>query len=147
MKNGHYAQLAKLQRQFSCDDHEQNPETRLSSVGRISTGRLSTAKSSPAFFATPLPNIESPKLLSHPPSSFLRLLSLNYPEWNHGLLGSVSAIAFGAVQPVYALIIGGMISAFFAKKPPGNAGSNTYLCLDTFFAYLVVHHSESYSAL
>ncbi|XVE54190.1 hypothetical protein DITRI_Ditri03aG0060700 [Diplodiscus trichospermus] len=116
MKNGHYAQLAKLQRQFSCDDHEHNPETRLSSVGRISTGRLSTAKSSPAFFATPLPNIESPKPLSHPPPSFLRLLSLNSPEWKHGLIGSVSAIVFGAVQPIYALTIGGMISAFFAKS-------------------------------
>ncbi|XP_022754975.1 putative ABC transporter B family member 8 [Durio zibethinus] len=116
MENGHYAQLAKLQRQFSCDDREQNPETRLSSVGRISTGRLSTAKSSPAFFATPLLNIESPKPVSHPSPSFLRLLSLNSPEWKQGLIGSLSAIAFGAVQPVYALNVGGMISAFFAKS-------------------------------
>ncbi|TYI22086.1 hypothetical protein ES332_A06G080400v1 [Gossypium tomentosum] len=120
MKDGHYAQLTKLQRQFSCDDHEQNPETRLPSAGRMSGGRLSTAKSSPSpspsFFATPLPNIESPKPVSHPPPSFRRLLSLNSPEWKHGLMGSLSAIAFGAVQPVYALTIGGMISAFFAKS-------------------------------
>ncbi|OMO82685.1 hypothetical protein CCACVL1_11808 [Corchorus capsularis] len=119
MKNGHYAQLAKLQRQFSCDDHEQYPENRLSSVGRMSTGRLSTAKSSPAFYATPLDqNIESPqkKPVSHPSPSFFRLLSLNSPEWKQGLIGSLSAIAFGAVQPVYALTIGGMISAFFAKS-------------------------------
>lgn len=117
MKSGHYAELAKLQRQFSCDDREQDLETRLPSAGRMS-GRLSTAKSSPSpsFFATPLPNIESPKPVSRPPPSFRRLLSLNSPEWKHGLMGSLSAIAFGAVQPVYALTIGGMISAFFAKS-------------------------------
>ncbi|GMJ07389.1 multi-drug resistance 13, ATP-binding cassette B15 [Hibiscus trionum] len=116
--NGHYARLAKLQRQFSCDDREENHETCLPSAGRMSTGRLSTAKSSPssAFFATPLPNIETPKPVSHPPPSFLRLLSLNSPEWKHGLIGCLSAIAFGAVQPVYALTIGGMISAFFATS-------------------------------
>ncbi|XWS17332.1 hypothetical protein CRYUN_Cryun33cG0058300 [Craigia yunnanensis] len=151
MKNGHYAQLAKLQRQFSCDDHEQNPETRLSSVGRISTGRLSTAKSSPAFFATPLPNIESPKPLSHPPPSFFRLLSLNSPEWKHGLIGSVSAIAFGAVQPVYALTIGGMISAFFAKNHQEmQARIRTYalifslLTLFSIILNLIQHYNFAY---
>lgn len=152
-KNGHYAQLAKLQRQFSCDDHhEQNPETRLSSVGRISTGRLSTAKSSPAtFFATPLPNIESPRPVSHPPPSFLRLLSMNSPEWKHGLIGSFSAIAFGAVQPVYALTIGGMISAFFAKSHQEmQARIRTYafifslLTLLSIILNLIQHYSFAY---
>ncbi|XVF34914.1 hypothetical protein REPUB_Repub18cG0099400 [Reevesia pubescens] len=150
MKNGHYAQLAKLQRQFSCDDHEQNPETRLSSAGRISTGRLSTAKSSPAFFATPLPKIGSPKPVSHPPS-FLRLLSLNSPEWKHGLIGSLSAIAFGAVQPVYALTIGGMISAFFVKSHQEmQARIRTYalifssLTLFSIILNLIQHYNFAY---
>lgn len=31
-------------------------------------------------------------------------------------MGSLSAIAFGAVQPVYALTVGGMIAAFFAES-------------------------------
>lgn len=114
-KNGHYAKLIKLQRQFSTDDHELNPEPRISSVGRSSAGRLSTGRSTPANFATPLSYIESPKPLSHPSPSFSRLLSLNSPEWKQGLIGSLSAAFFGAIQPVYALTVGGMISAFFAK--------------------------------
>ncbi|XP_021276536.1 putative ABC transporter B family member 8 [Herrania umbratica] len=151
MKNGHYAQLAKLQRQFSCDDHEQNPETRLSSVGRMSTGRLSTAKSSPAFFATPV-HIESPKKpVSHPSPSFSRLLSLNSPEWKQGLIGSLSAIAFGAVQPVYALTVGGMISAFFAKSHQEmQARIRTYalifslLTLFSIILNLIQHYNFAY---
>ncbi|KAE9464489.1 hypothetical protein C3L33_03603, partial [Rhododendron williamsianum] len=86
-KNGHYAKLEKLQGQFSSDDQDQHYiESRVSSVARSSAGRLSTGRSSPAVFAAPLPS---------------------------GLIGSLSAIAFGAIQPVYALTIGGMISAFF----------------------------------
>ncbi|KAJ4842833.1 ATP-binding cassette, sub-B (MDR TAP), member 8 [Turnera subulata] len=113
--NGHYAKLAKLQRQFSCDDHEQNPEIRVSSVTRSSAGRLS-AKSSPATFASPLPVADGPKPARHPPHSFSRLLSLNAPEWKQGLLGCLSAIVFASVQPVYALTIGGMIAAFFSPN-------------------------------
>ncbi|KAG8636189.1 hypothetical protein MANES_16G108200v8 [Manihot esculenta] len=117
IKNGHYANLAKLQKQFSCDDHEQNPDqARISSVGRSSAGRISTGRSSPAIFGSPLPVFDGPKPVSQPPPSFSRLLSLNAPEWKQGLMGSLSAILFGAVQPVYALTIGGMIAAFFAPS-------------------------------
>ncbi|BFG39843.1 hypothetical protein CerSpe_261160 [Prunus speciosa] len=115
-QNGHYAKLAKLQRQFSCDNVDQE-QISVSSVTRSSAGRLSTARSSPAstFAKSPLP-LETSQPLSHPPTSFYRLLSLNSPEWKQGLIGSLSAIAFGSVQPVYALTIGGMISAFFVQS-------------------------------
>ncbi|ONH97948.1 hypothetical protein PRUPE_7G220300 [Prunus persica] len=115
-QNGHYAKLAKLQRQFSCDNVDQE-RISVSSVTRSSAGRLSTARSSPAstFAKSPLP-LETSQPLSHPPTSFYRLLSLNSPEWKQGLIGSLSAIAFGSVQPVYALTIGGMISAFFVQS-------------------------------
>ncbi|XP_008242496.1 PREDICTED: putative ABC transporter B family member 8 [Prunus mume] len=115
-QNGHYAKLAKLQRQFSCDNVDQE-QISLSSVTRSSAGRLSTARSSPAstFAKSPLP-LEPSQPLSHPPTSFYRLLSLNSLEWKQGLIGSLSAIAFGSVQPVYALTIGGMISAFFVQS-------------------------------
>ncbi|KAK6941459.1 ABC transporter-like, ATP-binding domain [Dillenia turbinata] len=113
-KSGHYAKMAKMQRQFSIDEPEQNPETRLSSsVARSSASRLSTARSSPAIFASPLP-YDEPKPVSYPPS-FARLLSLNSPEWKQGLIGSISAAVFGSVQPVYAITIGGMIAAFFVQ--------------------------------
>ncbi|XP_059638215.1 putative ABC transporter B family member 8 [Cornus florida] len=119
-KNGHYAKMAKLQRQFSSfgstDDQEQLVEARISSVARSSAGRPSTTMSSPAFFASPLSIDQNQPPLPYPSPSFSRLLSLNSPEWKQGLLGSLSASAFGAVQPVYALTIGGMISAFFSPS-------------------------------
>ncbi|KAG2713036.1 hypothetical protein I3760_04G155400 [Carya illinoinensis] len=115
-QNGHYAKLAKLQRQFSCDDQEQSSEVRVSSVARSSASRLSTARSSPLVFPKSPLSVDDPPPISHPPPSFFRLLSLNASEWKHGLIGSLSAIAFGAVQPVYALTIGGMIAAFFAQS-------------------------------
>nr|GMC96233.1 putative ABC transporter B family member 8 [Ipomoea batatas] len=115
-KNGHYAQMAKLQRQFSCADQDQSFA---SSNARSSAGRQSTAKSSPAVLASPL-LIESAQKVpttDHQPSpSFSRLLGLNLTEWKQGLIGSISAVAFGAVQPTYALTIGGMISAFFSPS-------------------------------
>lgn len=151
IKNGHYAKLAKLQRQFSCDDQEQNPELHTSSAARSSAGRLSTGKSSPAIFASPLPVIDSSKPVSHPPPSFSRLLSLNAPEWRQGLMGSLSAAIFGAVQPVYALTIGGMISAFFAPSHNEvHARIRTYslifclLSLISIIVNLVQHYNFAY---
>ncbi|KAK6158981.1 hypothetical protein DH2020_006295 [Rehmannia glutinosa] len=123
-KNGYYARLAKLQRQFSGLEQDQNLETHIFSAARSIAGRKSsTAKSSPAFSSPNLPintNTQQQQqqqlLLSDhypPPPSFSRLLSLNSPEWKQALMGSLSATAFGTVQPLYALTIGGMISAFF----------------------------------
>ncbi|KAE8731965.1 putative ABC transporter B family member 8 [Hibiscus syriacus] len=125
----------------------------LMNMKNASTGRLSTAKSSPspAFFATPLMNIETPKPLSHPPPSFLRLLSLNSPEWKHGLTESLSAIAFGAIQSVYALTVGSMISAFFATSHQEmQARIRTYalifslLTLLSFILNLIQQYSFAY---
>ncbi|KAK4351185.1 hypothetical protein RND71_030498 [Anisodus tanguticus] len=109
-KNEQYARLAKLQRQFSSIDQEQSVEPRISSVARSSAGR------SPAIIASPLLIEESPQVSPHPSPSFSRLLSLNLPEWKQGIIGILSAIAFGSVQPVYALTIGGMISAFYSPS-------------------------------
>ncbi|KAG8376062.1 hypothetical protein BUALT_Bualt09G0024500 [Buddleja alternifolia] len=115
--NGHYARLAKLQRQFSTLDQDQTTDVHLSSAARSSTGRKSTARSSPASFVSPLPiDNTTPKLPSHPPPSFSRLLALNSPEWKQALMGSFSAMAFGTIQPIYALTIGGMISSFFISN-------------------------------
>lgn len=113
-KDGHYAKLAELQSQFNCYEQEQGSDIPVSSVVRSSAGRLST-KSSPGIFASPLAVLDSPQLVSHPPPSFYRLLSYSGPEWKQSLIGSLSAMAFGAVQPVYAITIGGMISAFFIQ--------------------------------
>ncbi|GJZ43989.1 putative ABC transporter B family member 8 [Tanacetum coccineum] len=109
---GHYARLVKLQRQFSSfNEHENNTPL----AARSSASRLSTAKSSPAIFDSPA-TFNDPQSLSssnHIPPSFSRLISLNSPEWKQALVGSLASAAFGSVQPVYALTVGGMISAFF----------------------------------
>ncbi|KAJ8644878.1 hypothetical protein MRB53_006626 [Persea americana] len=114
-KNGHYARLAKLQRQFSTDDQEPSLESHINSVSRSSASRISITKSSPASFKSPFTpfNEENPHPVSHRPPSFHRLLRLNSPEWKQGLMGCLSATVFGSIQPVYAITIGGMIGAFF----------------------------------
>ncbi|XP_031254776.1 ABC transporter B family member 15-like [Pistacia vera] len=50
-----------------------------------------------------------------PAPSFRRLLALNLPEWKQASLGCLSAILYGAVQPVYSFIIGSMVNVFFLK--------------------------------
>ncbi|XVE68022.1 hypothetical protein DITRI_Ditri09bG0035000 [Diplodiscus trichospermus] len=45
--------------------------------------------------------------------SFRRLLALNLPEWKQAILGCLSAILFGAVQPIYAFALGAMLSVYF----------------------------------
>ncbi|CAL4889522.1 unnamed protein product [Urochloa decumbens] len=52
-----------------------------------------------------------PKLLV---PSFIKLLMLNAPEWKQVLMGSFSAIVFGAIQPVYAYAIGSIVSIYFS---------------------------------
>lgn len=151
-KDGHYAKLAKLQRQFSCNEQEQSSEVHVSSVTRSSAGRPSTTRSSPAVYPkSPLITMDSPPPMPHPPPSFFRLLSLNSLEWKQGLVGSLSAIAFGAVQPVYALTIGGMIAAFFAPSHEEmRARIRTYslifssLTLVSFTVNLLQHYNFAY---
>ncbi|OVA12451.1 ABC transporter [Macleaya cordata] len=152
-KNGHYATLAKLQRQFSSVDHEQVSESRISSITRSSANRLSITRSSPASsFASPL-HFHNPSTIppSYTPPSFSRLLSLNSPEWKQGLIGSLSAIIFGAVQPIAAIIIGGMISTFFAKSHDEiKARIRTYslifffLSIISILVNLVQHYNFAY---
>lgn len=48
-----------------------------------------------------------------PVPSFRRLLLLSIPEWKQACFGCISAALFGAVQPVYAYVLGSMISVYF----------------------------------
>ncbi|KAH6835533.1 P-glycoprotein 18 [Perilla frutescens var. hirtella] len=45
--------------------------------------------------------------------SQLRLLKLNEPEWGRALLGCIGAIGSGAVQPINAYCVGGLIAVYF----------------------------------
>ncbi|CAH1437657.1 unnamed protein product [Lactuca virosa] len=48
-----------------------------------------------------------------PVPSFKRLLAMNIPEWRQALFGSIGAILFGAIQPLYAFAMGSVISVYF----------------------------------
>ncbi|WOL14628.1 ABC transporter B family member 8 [Canna indica] len=109
-KNSHYSRLVKLQRISSNLDQE--PESfRPSSVARSSASRLSLTKASPGSFS-PYSD-DQPCTISSPDPSFSRLLAMNSPEWKQAVVGSLSAVIFGSLQPIYAFSIGGMIAAFF----------------------------------
>lgn len=114
--DSHYSRLAKLQRLCSNIDQEQVSESCRPSVGRSSTSHMSTTKASPMSFASPLSIDDPPSIISHPAPSFSRLLSMNSPEWKQALIGSISAVVFGSIQPIYAFSIGGMIAAFFLQS-------------------------------
>ncbi|KAI8541587.1 hypothetical protein RHMOL_Rhmol08G0073100 [Rhododendron molle] len=41
-----------------------------------------------------------------PVPSFRRLLAMNLPEWRQGIMACISAVLFGAIQPLYAYALG-----------------------------------------
>ncbi|KAK6155144.1 hypothetical protein DH2020_009392 [Rehmannia glutinosa] len=45
--------------------------------------------------------------------SFRRLLAMNLPELKQATLGCISAIFFGAIQPLYGFILGSTLSVYF----------------------------------
>lgn len=51
--------------------------------------------------------------LAYPAPSQWRLLKLNSPEWRSAVFGCLGAIGAGAVQPINAYCVGGLISVYF----------------------------------
>ncbi|GMN42418.1 hypothetical protein TIFTF001_011623 [Ficus carica] len=45
--------------------------------------------------------------------SYWRLFRLNRPEWKQATIGCLSAIIFGAIQPLYAIAMGTTVSVYF----------------------------------
>ncbi|KAH9299371.1 hypothetical protein KI387_031053, partial [Taxus chinensis] len=41
--------------------------------------------------------------------------ALSNPEWKKAIVGSTCALVFGAMQPIYAFVLGNMISTFFIR--------------------------------
>ncbi|PPD98097.1 hypothetical protein GOBAR_DD04887 [Gossypium barbadense] len=124
---GHYASLVHLQqieKEKTLDEANSNLSTCASSsisnidIYSTSSHRLSfvsRSSSSNSFTQnhTLLAGesiVEEKKL---PVPSFRRLLVLNLPEWRQAIMGCLSAILFGAVQPVYAFSLGSTVSVYF----------------------------------
>ena len=126
-ENGHYTSLVHLQqteKERIPDEANSNISNSASSsisnmdISSTSSRRLSlVSRSSSANSFTQNRTslagesvVEDQKL---PVPSFRRLLALNLPEWKQAILGCLSAILFGAVQPVYAFSLGSMVSVYF----------------------------------
>ncbi|KAM0868761.1 hypothetical protein ACQ4PT_041103 [Festuca glaucescens] len=115
-ENGLYSSLVRLQQTRESKEADQvSGAGSTSAVGQSSSHsmsrRLSAAsRSSSARSLGDAGNSEEPKL---PLPSFRRLLMLNAPEWRQALMGSLSAIVFGGIQPAYAYALGSMISVYF----------------------------------
>lgn len=77
--------------------------------------RLSSRTSSARSAGGNAENDEDPSAqpAKPPVPSFRRLLMMNAPEWKQAVLGSVCAVLYGAVQPVYAFAMGSVVSVYF----------------------------------
>ena len=118
-ENGMYSSLVRLQQTRESKEADQVSGTgSTSAAGQSSSHSMSrilsagSRSSSARSFgdAGDAGNCEEPKL---PLPSFRRLLMLNAPEWRQALMGSLSAIVFGGIQPAYSYALGSMISVYF----------------------------------
>ncbi|KAK4386992.1 putative multidrug resistance protein [Sesamum angolense] len=85
---------------------------------------------------------------AYPAPSQLRLLKMNEPEWGKALLGCFGAIGSGAVQPINAYCVGGLIAVYFRPDKssiPSHARiySLVFLALGVFnfFTNLLQHYN------
>ncbi|RLN10010.1 putative multidrug resistance protein [Panicum miliaceum] len=77
---------------------------------------------------------EKPKA---PVPSLGRMLLLNAPEWKHALVGSLSAILSGGIQPIYAYGMGSTFSIYYSKDH-GEIKEKTRLYALVFLALVVI---------
>ncbi|KAF7106310.1 hypothetical protein CFC21_107049 [Triticum aestivum] len=115
-ENGLYSSLVRLQQTRDSNEvDEVSGAGSTSIVGQpnshnISRRFSSASRSSSDGSMGSADCIDVPKL--HPPS-FRSLLMLNAPEWRQALMGSLSAVVYGGIQPAYAYAMGNMISVYF----------------------------------
>ncbi|KAJ7552066.1 hypothetical protein O6H91_06G040200 [Diphasiastrum complanatum] len=92
-------------------------------------------------------NIEEKREVPKVPS-IRRLLALNRPEWRQSLFGLIGAIGFGFTQPLYAFVLGTMVSNFYdqndhkmKEKTKFYSGIFVLLCVACFIINLVQHYN------
>ncbi|KAI3497014.1 hypothetical protein L1887_39394 [Cichorium endivia] len=85
---------------------------------------------------------------SYPAPSQIRLLKMNAPEWGKALFGCLGALAAGAVQPINAYCIGGLINVYFRPDKSSivrHARGYSFVFLGlgvfNFFASVIQHYS------
>ncbi|KAL6325436.1 hypothetical protein AAG906_023281 [Vitis piasezkii] len=119
--DGLYTSLVRLQQTEKSEAlHSRSPQPPRSQPAWISTapaaaGSLFSRSSSANSNAPSRPagEVFTAAEQDFPVPSFRRLLAMNLPEWKQASMGCLSAVLFGAVQPVYAFAMGSMISVYF----------------------------------
>lgn len=116
-ENGFYTSLVRLQ-ETKQNVESLNPYQHGPSFDIQNTSSHQQSMVSPSNPATPTNHGGSEMFTTHADQqfvvpSFKRLLAMNIPEWKQALFGSIGAILFGAVQPVYTFSMGSMISVYF----------------------------------
>ncbi|KAL2240470.1 ABC transporter B family member 15-like [Sesamum indicum] len=123
-ENGLYSSLVRLQqtektKEFTTPNSVGPASLTNNDIHNTSSRRLSiVSRSSSANSAAPSRGVDvtivfSDQVFSKP--SFRRLLAMNLPEWKQATMGSISAILFGAIQPLYAFALGSVISVYFQQ--------------------------------
>lgn len=109
---------------------------------------LSSIQNSPASsFSVHYGEDEKPDSSTSPNPSIWRLLKMNSPEWNRGLLGSIGAVVVGAVLAVNSYSMGALISVYFEKKSKVKSETRFFsiifitICIIVFFCNILQHYN------
>ncbi|RLM65370.1 putative ABC transporter B family member 8 [Panicum miliaceum] len=112
-KGGPYARLVKLQKMMNYINQE-SEQLRASSTTRTSTSGPNVSSASP-MPVTKTVSIKDDYAIPPPAPSFFKLVAMNAPEWRQAVIGSLYALVYGVLQPIYATTIGSMVAAFFVQ--------------------------------
>ncbi|PQP94247.1 ABC transporter B family member 15 [Prunus yedoensis var. nudiflora] len=113
-QNGLYASFVRLQqipKETSEDQCHCNNSTNSPALPS-SASQLNSTPQDTGLDCTAATAKENPNNMIKPRASFWRLMSMSLPEWKQAILGCLSAVLFGAVQPVYGFFMGTTISVF-----------------------------------
>ncbi|PQQ01211.1 ABC transporter B family member 15 [Prunus yedoensis var. nudiflora] len=114
-QNGLYASFVRLQqipKETSEDQCHCNNSTNSPALPS-SASQLNSTPQDAGLDGTAATAKENPNNMIKPRALFWRLMSMSLPEWKQAILGCLSAVLFGAVQPVYGFFMGTTISVFF----------------------------------
>ncbi|KAG6578615.1 ABC transporter B family member 15, partial [Cucurbita argyrosperma subsp. sororia] len=158
-QTGIYASLVHLQQTAAQQQSPNEPSAssipHLANIRSNGSRRLSfLSPSSPTNSVGSTPVHETTvieKRQNLPKPSFRRLLALNLPEWKQAIMGCISAMLFGAVQPVHSFLMGSMISVYFLTSHEEiKAKTRTYalgffgLSIFTFLVNVCEHYNFAY---
>lgn len=116
-ENGVYTSFVRLQQMPQRETPEDQGRCGSSSLVNLndstSTSQLNSTSQLVGSDGTSTTAQDISDIVSMQKSSLWRLLSMNIPEWKQAALGCLSAILFGAVEPMFGFTMGTTLSVFF----------------------------------